>query len=278
MLQLSELLDMQSRGESIEPNPNNKVTRRRKGAAEHIAASSDNDPGSMYNQSMEMLGENINRLQEYVLSRSEEPAPELPDLVNQVVELRKSDIGEIMEVLDFSPDQALVHLEEQEDRFEKDYGYVRDEFLGHLQAPLMIAYNYQKKGNSYDTIDPALLSGVFNTVGVKLSSAELRRAAQDKPAGVVGTLAPGGKKHYDALRAYFKAEANKKVREAVLAGQISDESQLPGWGANVDTGGGKGKGPLDPLVDQQMKRAIPYIIGFVVIIGLVVYFASRSRK
>lgn len=266
----SELLDMQVRGEDITPNPNNHVTRKRKALTNYIAKESDGKKDKAYEISMNMLGENVTRLQEFVLSHSEEPAPGLADLAKQVYQLRQNDINEAADILDMGGEEAEVFSEQQEAQFEGDFGYVRDDFLGHLGAPLSIVVNH----GDVNSIDPNAIGTVVAAVGQKLSSVELVRAAQGKSTNFITGLSPGGKAHYNALLAYFKA--NPGARQQVLSGQIRDESMLPGW-YGVATQPGVDNPLFTPSTSQATKGIIIAVV-FILLIGLIVFLASRSKK
>jgi hypothetical protein len=273
MRSFSELLDMQSRGEDISPDANNKLTQRRKAWKAAIIEQAGNDGQTAYDMSLDILGNYVTRLQQFVLEHSEEPAPRLPDLAKQVYQLRMQDVKEVSEVLDYDNEQGVVHLEDQENLFEDENGYRMDGFLGELFAPIEIVYTQENKGESFIASDIA--NTLIPAIGNKVNKATLIRAAQGKPSGVLGFLSTGGKKHYEALVSYFRA--NPETAKKVLAGQITDESQLPNWTVPAQQGN-----PLTPLADDlrkdQLKKMLPYIIGFLVILGLIVYFAARNRK
>lgn len=278
MRNLSEFLDMQTRGEDISPNPANDVTRTRRQTGANIIAQSGGDPAKAYAISMDILGDYINRLQEFCLVHNEEPAPELRELVNQVYELRMTDAKEVSEALGFDSRASICHIEDNEDLFQKDNGYVGDDMLGALFAPIEIAYNYQRTNPQADGfVDPNIVSSAINAVGTKVNKATLVRAAKGQKPGILGFLSTGGKKHYNALVAYFTA--NPKVKEDVLSGKITDESELPDWKAPNPT---EPRNPIDDTFNdfrnKQLKQALPYIIGFVVIIVIAVYIASRNKK
>lgn len=292
MKAVSELLDMQTRGEDITPNPDNKVTKKRKGWKCGIMKDCNDNLQAAYVSSMSILENYMPRLQEFVLTHGEEPAPELPGLVQQVYQLRMQDVRDAVEMLDFDNETGLIHLEDQEALFIKENGYTRDEFLGELFAPIEIAYTYLtgEKRNSYDPdgYDPDgflgadLAGGLIPIIGEKVNRATLIRAAQGKNAGILGALSTGGKRHYEALVAYFVKYPD--IAKKVITGEISDESQLPNW--RYSGSGGTDQIPniplLDPLrkqlVGDSLKQALPYIIGFLILLGVIVYFAARSKK
>lgn len=277
MRALSELLDQQTRGESIAPNPNNKVTKNRKGLYNQIMSKANNDSNAAYAIAMSTLEDYIPRLQEFVIEHSEEPAYNLPDLVQQVYQLRMKDVYDAQEILDYNTDEAITHLDQQEADFEKENGYQMDSFLGELFAPIEIVYSHIK-GKQVDNFGAEqLASAIIPAIGQKVNSATLIRAAQGKKPGILGTLSTGGKRHYEGLLQYFKN--NPEAAQKVLSGEYTDESQLPGWRVITpkDTSSPLNK-IADDVVGNQFKKAIPYIIGFVLLIGIIVYFASRSKK
>jgi len=274
MRSYSELLDMQSRGEDISPDPDNKLTQRRKAWKGAIIEQAGNDGETAYDMSLDILGNYVNRLQQFVLEHSEEPAPQLPDLARQVYQLRMQDVAEASKILDYDNEQGIVHLEDNENLFEEENGYRMDGFLGELFAPVEIVYSHQNKTDSF--IASGLANALIPAIGAKVNKSTLIRAAQGKSANIFTGLSTGGKKHYEALVAYFRA--NPETAKKVLSGQITDESQLPNW--TVPAQGGAN--PIIPLADDlrkdQLKKMLPYIIGFLVILGLIVYFAARSKK
>lgn len=269
---------MQTRNESITPNPNNSVTKKRKKLGSSIMKEAEGNSSAAYSLSIRTLENYIPRLQEFVLSHSEEPAQDVNDLIKQVYQLRMNDVTDASDILDFDTEEGKTHLEQQENDFETDYGYVRDEFLGELFAPIEIAYNHlNKQAHSDEGFLGANIAGTaIPIIGEKVNKATLIRAAQGKPSGIVGFLSTGGKKHYELLVAYFKKYPD--YAKQVLTGQISDESQLPNWYVTKPTS----KNPLIPITDDlvrdQFKKAIPYIIGLLLLIGIIVYFAARSKK
>lgn len=279
MKSFSELLDMQTRGEFKGPDANNAVTQKRRKLGASIIGKANGKKEVAYNLAMQALENYTPRLQEFVLSHGEEPAPNLNDLVQQVYELRMKEAAESADILSINPAQGMLFLEQQESDFYDDSGYIGDDFLGEMWAPIEIAYGHIAKG-AYDPdgfVDPALVSGIINTVGTKVNAATLKRAAQGKKPGILGFLSTGGKAHYNGLIAYFTA--NPKVALQVINGEITDESMLPGWKvAPVQP-------PSNPLVDagnkiagDKIKQALPYlIIGFVIILA-VIYFTARASK
>lgn len=275
MRSYSELLDLQSRGEDISPDANNKLTQRRKAWHAAIIEQAGNDGQTAYDMSIDILGNYVNRLQQFVLEHSEEPAPLLPDLAKQVYQLRMQDVAEASNILDYDNEQAKVYLEDQENLFEDENGYRMDGFLGELLAPVEIVYTYEQKQAPDGFIAGDIANALIPAVGQKVNKATLIRAAQGKNSGILGFLSTGGKRHYEALVAYFRA--NPDTAKKVLDGQITDESQLPGW-----TVPSQSANPLTPLADDlrkdQMKKMIPWIIGFFIILGVVVYLAARKKS
>jgi len=279
----SELLDLQARGKSLRLNHGNKVTVKRKNLGRKIIREANGQPQHAYNISMGILGDNVNRLQEYVISHSEEPAPQLPNLVKQVMFLRKKEAGEAQEILDFDGEESRIFLEQQEADFMDENGYAMDNFLGDLGAPLDIAYSAIEGGNNADSFAATgLIGGLVNMVGTKLNDAELKRAAQGKSANFLTGISTGGKAHYNALVAYFKAHPD--IKQKVLSGEITQEDALPGWTApnsgNYDPVGRDAVRQFaSPYVDDQVKRYMPLIIGgAILLIIIVIVIVSRHKK
>lgn len=274
MRSVSELLDQQTRGEDISPNPDNKVTKKRKSWGHGIREAAGNNREAAYTESMGILENNIPRLQEFVLTHGEAPAPELPDLVQQVYQLRMADVKETTSILEFDNETSLVHLEDQENNFIEDNGYKLDSFLGELFAPVDIAYSYLSNQNADSFAAQDIVNGLIPMIGEKFNHATLIRAAQGKDkAGIIGSLSTGGKRHYESLVDYFIKYPD--VAKKVLSGEITDEMQLPNWRTPTQS---NLSDIAQPLINNQLKKALPYIIGFLVLIGVIVYVASRSKK
>lgn len=280
MTTYSELLQEQSRGKNIKPKHNNRVTSKRKNLGRKIIQRANGDPQAEYNDSMSILGDNVNRLQEYIIQHSEEPAPDLNDMVKQVMYLRRTEAKEASEVLDFNGEDAKVFLEQQESEFYDDNGYEMDGFLGDLGAPLEIANAHIESGAAADGFAATgIIGSIVGIVGTKLNSSELKRAAQGKGANFLTGLSTGGKAHFNSLVAYFRAHPDIKAK--VLNGEITDEGQLPGWTVPTQSDAGVRQGVNDlarPYVDDQVKRYIPMIIIGVVLLIIIVIFIARRKK
>lgn len=275
----SELLDMQTRGENVSPNPANDVTIGRKAKGQRIMKKSEGNDSAAFQIAMNDISDNVPRLQEFILQHSEEPSPNLGDMVKQVYELRQRDAAEANDVLGFQgKEEPILFLEQQEADFINENGYPLESFLGDLYAPIDIAYSYMMKNSKPDNfVDPALLTGIINTVGSKVGSADLKRAAQDKPAGILGFLGAGGTAHYNSLRSYFKDPKNAATRQAVINGQITSEAQLPGWTSPITNMSGSFQPVVNNLAGSAFKSFLPYIILFLVLIGIIVFIASRHK-
>lgn len=279
---------MQTRGEDVTPNPNNGVTAERKRQYDAIMSKAGGNLDVAYAIATDILERNVTRLQEYIISHSEEPAYDLNDMVIQVMQLRSREVQDAVEMFDFDEPTALNFVEQQESDFYADNGYMRDEFLGSLLGALQVAYQYIQSKNGYD--GGGILGAVAGLVGNKVNKATLKRAAQGKKAGILGTISTGGKSHYDALVQYFKS--NPDTAKQVIAGTITDESQLPNWlpadtgavpntGFNIAqaTGLNKTAEELSKTATQAaIKKALPYIIGFAVLLIVIVIYASRKNK
>lgn len=280
MKTISELLDKQTRGESIAPNSENKTTKRRLLRGKKIMAEADGNEDAAFAIAVNELSNYIPRLQEFVLSHSEEPAQTIEELIQQVYQLRMQDVADVSEMLDFDNEDAIVHLEEQEDQFCNEHGYAMENFLGELWSPIEIAYNHINKSERFAGQIASNVAGtVLPIVGEKVNRQALIRAAQGKPAGVYGTLASGGTANYNALRDYFRK--NPQIAQQVIKGAITDEAQLPGW-IMSDSSIDKSKDVIGKKINEFKKKTfkeiLPYIILFLVIIAAIVFFATRAAK
>lgn len=279
MGEYSFFLDKKIRGELKPPNPNNDITVKRKRLGNNIMNEANGNESVQYQLAVDVLNNHKTRLQEFVLSHGEAPAYDLNELIVQTFQLKNKDIAKVSSILGMDNNESLLHIENEEQNFYDDMGYVRDEFLGELLAPVEIAYTHLKNARPDNFLDPSLISAGINMVGTKVNSSTLKRAAQGKPVGLLGKISTGGKAHYAALVAYFRANPDQK--QAVLSGRITDESELPGWVINSESSNRSATGLND--IYKQIKRAeikkyVPYIIAGVLLIVLIVYIAARHKK
>ncbi len=158
-------------------------------------------------------------------------------------------------------------------------------------APIGIAakhLSYQGDGSD-NYLDGGLVTGLINTIGGKLDAGQLKRAAENKPSGIVGALT-GGKKEYERLRAYLQNPANAEEKARVLNGQITNVNQLQGYG-----GGNTGNTGLnlpnlniagtDVVAEmirikkrEEIKKMLPFIIIGVVLIIFVTFLIAKNAK
>jgi hypothetical protein len=297
MSHVSEALtEMYRTGKHIKPVMTNKMTRGRVKQYEAIKETTGEDPLSELNYSMQLIKEGVPQIQRYVLSQNETPAPNIEQLTTQAYKLRCRQINDTAKAMDIPQHEAEVWIEMDESEDETLESAAADSHLGSLFAPIGIAATRleqkRKKGLAYDpaysepdTLDPNLALGIVNTIGQKVTSADLKRAAQNKPAGILGFLGTGGTSHYDALRKYF--QQNPNVAAQVINGTITDESQLPNWssglpsGANAVNSNDLTNAVAQYQTQQQIKKYLPVIlIGLVVIVLVIVLItkgASRNK-
>lgn len=293
---ISSLLDKQIKGERLKSDGNNDVTKDRHSRFNSIVEQAEENPEAEYQIALSEIEDNLPRLQEYVLSKGEQPNEDISGLAQQVFNLRQKEISDTAETLGVSSAEALHILENNEAEFYDEMEYMPNEFLGGMFAPVLIVSRYKKHRQhrknkfdpDYDTfVSPELVSGIVNTIGEKLSASSLKRAAQGKPAGIIGTLSAGGASHYNALRDYFKAHPEEA--QLVIKGMITDESQLKLFqnpsqqDKNILSANGIGLNDLKSsleknVADQYKKKTIPYIIGGVLLVVLIIVLVVMSKK
>jgi hypothetical protein len=227
------------------------------------------------------------------MSRGETPAQGVEELAIQASTLRQKEAESVAGAIDTSVDDALVFLEDDEATNMDANISMGENYLGMLAAPVQIAAHHLVKGvvdkDQVDNfVDPAIIAGIINTAGAKINSADLKRAANNKPAGLLGALGQGGTKAYDALRKYLNDPTNADEKKAVLSGVITDVSQLRMFNTDQvpNTGGGSGlkllgKDLVDEVAKQKKKEVIQkylpiIIIGLVALIIIVVLIARKK--
>jgi len=278
-------------GETPTPNKNNRQTTNRRKLYRQIKEQAGGDPSGELDYSLQIIRENLPTIQQYVMSRGEVPAEGIEDLTLQAYNLRSNEARGIADTLGVGINDALIFLEDDEaTNIEANIGQPEN-FLGMYAAPIEIAAqrlnNPTDKDQVDNFVDPALVAGLINTAGEKINSSKLMRAAQNKPAGVVGLLSAGGTKAYDALRKYLQDPKNADEKKAILAGTITDVSQLRFGGATdqiPNTGGGLkmlASDLADEVAKQKKKEMIrkylPFIIVGLVLLIVVVYFVARKK-
>jgi hypothetical protein len=247
---------------------------------------------------MQLIKDGVPQIQRYILSQNETPANNINDLTVQAYKLRCRQISDVAKAMDIPLHEAEVWLEMDESEDITLENSNSDTYLGSLFAPIGVASTRleqrKKKGLAYDpsysmsekpdNLDANLVTGIVNTIGAKVSNADLRRAAQNKSAGILGFLGAGGTVHYNALRAYF--QKNPNVAAQVINGTITDESQLPNWqglpaGANVINSNDVVNSVAAYQKQQALKQYLPIvligIVALVIIIVLITKGASKNK-
>jgi hypothetical protein len=275
-------------GNKPKVNINNKFTRRRMKLYENIKENTGENPDSELDYSRQIINENVPKVQRYIMSQNEQPSANLDDMIKQAYHLRCNQISAISSSLDIPDKDAQILIEEDENDANEIEANGKDEFLAELFAPIGIAatrLQMKQKRDSAEAdnfVSPDLISGLIGTVGTKIGAADLKRAAANKPAGVLGFLGAGGTAHYDSLRAYF--QKNPTIAQEVLSGQITDESQLPNWsntmptGANILNSNAITQSIADYQKKQALHKALPFIIGGVLVLVIVIILIARKRK
>ncbi len=294
---IGEIMAESFRGGNIPtPNKNNQQTANRRKLYAQIKEQGGNDPDAELDYALSIVRENLPTIQQYVMSRGEVPADSVEDLTLQAYNLRQTEAQNLAQTLDVNVNDALIFLEDDEaSNIDANIG-TTDNFLGMYSAPVEIAashlLNRIPKDQVDNFVDPALVAGLLNTAGEKINSSKLRRAAENKPAGVVGLLSAGGTKAYNALRTYLQDAKNKDEKAAVLNGTITDVSQLrlnntdqvpevPGQGGLFGQIKLTAKQLADEVAKQKKKEYIQKylpiaIIGLVLLI-VIVYFVARKK-
>lgn len=290
------LTEMYRTGKHIKPARTNAITRARVKQYEDIKNATGEDGASELDYSRQIIKDNLPIVERYVLSQNETPARKTDDLIKQAYQLRCRQIDNVAKSMDIPTDEAEVWLEmdEAEDMNLETAG--ADSFLGSLFAPIGVAatrlQQKAKKGLAYDpaysmpdNLDlGAVLGGATQVIGGALTTSELKRAAANKPAGVVGALSTGGTSHYNDLRAYF--QKNPTVAQQVLSGAITSENQLPNWsgsligtGANMLNSNDITGSIADYQRKQQLKKMLPVIIiGVVALIIVTILITKGASK
>lgn len=264
-------------------NPNNKVTRNRRKLFATIKERTGNDPNAELDYSLAIINRERPKIESYVINKNEVPADKLEDLVKQAYALRCVEIDSTANTLGVSENEANIFLEDDEADTEESNNYEAENFIGELFAPIELAVKHLNSGAD-NFIDPSIITGITNVAGQKIDSAQLRRAAQNKPSGIIGMLS-GGKGEYELLKSYLQKEENKDEKQKVLSGIITNVSQLRGYG---NIGGGKGvniaaSDVINEIAKQKRKEEInkilPYVlIGVVAIILITVYISKNAKS
>lgn len=286
MINVSEkVADSFRNNKRAQANPTNTVTAKRRGLYSKIMDATGSDPEQSYKYSMDILKRQKPKLSAYVMSKNEMPVDDLDGLVMQAYKIRCNEIDSTKNILGVTDQEANIFLEDDEADMIEANSPEADNFAGELFAPIGIAAAYMEgKRNPDNFVDPYVLSGAINTIGSKIDSAALKRAAQDKPAGVLGFLS-GGSKEYDAIRKYLQNPANIAEKNAVIAGTITSAQQLKGFGGSIVPSGGvnvMAKDVIDEIARQKKREAInkalPFIIIGVIVLILVTVLIVKNAK
>jgi len=283
-------------GTTPTPNRNNKQTTNRRKLYAKIKERAGDDPDAELDYALSIIKENLPTIQQYIMSRGEVPADGIEDATLQAYNLRQREAQNLAQTLDVNLNDAMIFLEDDESsNIDANIG-TEDNFLGMYAAPVEIAamrlLDRTPKDQVDNFVDPALVAGLINTAGEKINAAKLRRAAEGKPAGVVGFLSAGGTKAYNALKAYLADPKNADEKKAILNGTITDISQLRLSGAGTDQVPNEQPGLFgqikltaqqlaDEVAKQKKKEIIRKylpiaIIGLVLLI-VIVYFVARKK-
>jgi hypothetical protein len=271
-------------GERTKTNPNNKFTHNRRNLYKKIKEETGLDKDASKAMCLRLIEENMPIIQRYVQSQGEMPSNDIEQLVLQTYELRCKQIQDAARISDLPENDAQILLEEEEAETE-DSG-IEDRFLGMFSAPIGLAAEILMNNPHDNFVDPAMITGIVNTIGAKITSGDLMRAARNKPAGILGALGTGGTKAYDALRKYLNDPKNIGEKNAVLQGKITDVAQLAGYGGaeNTTQSGVKvlANDVINQVKQQEIKAAIkkylPIAIGLIIIIFIIAYVIGKKHK
>lgn len=294
MINLSEkIADSYRKNRNPKANPGNVVTSRRRKLYSTIKDRTGGDADAEFDYAMKIIGKERAKIENYVISKNEVPMDNLAELVMQAFNLRCQEIDQTARTLNVSDAEAGLFIEDDEAESALANNGEQDNFLGELFAPIGIAAKHLSGGeDSNDNfVDAGLVSGVINTIGGKVDKGTLKRAAQNKPSGILGFLS-GGKKQYELLRSYLQDPKNAAEKDKVLKGIITDISQLAGYGGQLPANNSgilpngvniAGIDVLKAIEDQKkkeaIKKALPFIIiGLIVIILITVLIVKNANR
>lgn len=288
MVNLSEkVADSFRNNKPAKANPANPVTSRRRKLYSVIKDRTGGDPAAELEYAMKIVQLERPKIESYVISKNEVPMDGIQDLIMQAYKLRCAEIDSTSSMLGLSDGEANIFLEDDEADTTMANNAEAENFIGELFAPIGIAAGHIQSNSSPDNLDSSLVTGLLNTVGGLFDKGALRRAAQNKPAGIAGTIA-GGAKQYNLLRSYLQNPVNKDEKDLILKGAITDTSQLRGYGndaGDLGKGGGikvLGNDVIKEIAKQKkkeaIKKALPFIILGVSVIILVTILIVRSAK
>ena len=283
---IPEVLEKKYKGEEVKPNYNNPLTKKRSKLSNAVA----NDEDS-FSKCLAIVKKNKSRISKYVSAKGESPSNNPEELAVQAADLRYRDIMKVAETLEVPFNEAQIFIEDNESGYSTTNSSEADYFITDI-APAIFDVAETVKGSSDQFISPELVSGVLNTAGTKINASSLVRAAQNKPAGLLGTLSSGGTKLYNQLRAYF--QKNPAIAKDVISGKITSIDQTGFYGspekikADEDSAANdsrkfKASDVLDEVRKAETKRAIkkylPFIIiGILAIIAVTFLIAKNANR
>lgn len=285
MINMSEkVADSYRTGTNPKADPNNPVTSRRRKLYSLIKTKAGGNAQAEYDHAITIISRERPKLEAYVISKNEVPLDNINDLILQAYELRANEIDSVSNMIGVSDGEANIFLEDDESANVLTNNPDSENFTGELFAPVGIAAKHlQDKPDNF--VDPNLIGGIINTIGGKVNAADLKRAANNKPPGILGFLGQGGASGYNALRAYLQKPENSDEKAKVLTGQINDISMLRGYAGQVANQGGvsiAANNVIDQIAAQKRREAInkalPFIIIGVIVIILVTVLIVRNAK
>lgn len=286
MINLSEkIADSYRKNTPAKANPANPVTSRRRKLYQVIKERTGGDPSAELEYSLRIIKQERPKIESYVISKNEVPLENLEDLIMQAYQLRCNEIDSTAKILNVSDAEAGLFLEDDEAESEIANNPEAENFIGEFFAPIGLA---AKHLTTHDSLDGSLIEGVTNTIGNMIDKGALKRAAQNKKAGIIGGIS-GGKKEYELLRTYLQNPANSDEKNLVLNGTITDTTQLRGYGGAAGTVGNAGgvkilaKDVIDKIAREKknevIRKNLPYIIiGLVVIIIVTILIVKNAKR
>lgn len=253
---VAEMLSESYRGKNIKPNPNNKFTaarRRTQVELEGIDATQGNEAG--FNRSVDMVTANLPAVQRYILGKGETPLSDPIDLARQAYDLRCQEVQAIADAMDVSFGEAQIAVEQAEAQSAEVNSPEADSFLG------------------------GLFAAIGNIAGNAVQNAAIKRAEQGKKPGILGALTPG----YAQLQEYLRN--NPQMKGKVTLNEQGQIIPIVGYENAGYTDGGvnvSGQSVMDAVAVQArkaaLKKALPFIIGGLIVIVLIVIFVARASS
>jgi len=254
---ISEMLSESYAGKKVRPNINNKMTKARRARGLQLVQESNGDPELMFNKSVQQVADNLPAVQRYVLSKGETPMSDPIDIARQAYDLRCQDIEKVASAMDVPFQEAQLFIEDAEANSAEINAPESDSFLG------------------------GLFSAIGNIAGNALQQSAIKKAGEGKAGGILAALTPG----YDNLKAYLKAHPEMKGRVTLdEAGNIvSTDPNTPMQSGTSGLAGAifasdAAKAVSDQARNAFLKRNLPYIIGGVVLLFIVIIVIVRANR